>query len=676
MDITSGITEVKGVGDKTADLFHKLNIYTVRDLITVIPRDYLSYEKPVRITEVKEGVRTAVFAKVSSYVKSEKRGKLLISQMTISDPVGSLQVTFFNSPYIKNVFKPGAEYVFVGTVKIWGGKKVMEMPEYYAVQKYRAMTETMQPIYNLTAGLSNNTFRKCIREVIFLSGKVEDILTEDIRKESGLMPLGEALLNIHFPTNREMLKDSIRRLAFNEFLSFLIEVNKLRSENVARKSSFTLSEGAVIRLEAFLKSLPYSLTKAQSKAIDDIVRDMQGPYVMNRLVQGDVGSGKTIVAAAALYLTVLSGYQGALMVPTEVLAVQHYEDFKKLFDKLNIKTGLLTGSLSVKEKRAVYEKLKTGDIDIVIGTHALIQDKPEYERLGLVVTDEQHRFGVKQREKLSEKGNDPHTLIMSATPIPRTLAIILYADLDISVIDELPSGRKKIMNCVVGTSYRDTAYNFIYKEIEKGHQAYIICPMVEASEGCDAENVVDYSEMLKNHYGGRVRVEYLHGKMPEENKNAILKHFMNREIDVLVSTTVIEVGINNQNATVMMVENAERFGLAQLHQLRGRVGRGDAQSYCIFINTKDTEEALTRLRVLENSNDGFYIANEDLKQRGPGDFFGIRQSGDVIFRVADIYNHHDMLKAAQDTVIKYGDILAERLCELQGRSDIQVVTTL
>ena len=667
MNINSSILEVKGIGEKTAKLYQKLNINTVKDLIMNIPRDYLSYDEPTRIADIKEGVRVAIYAKVSSRVTSLKRGRYNISSFNVTDSSGYLQLTFFNSPYIKNVYKIGDSYIFVGTVKNKFGKKVLEMPEHYTEQQYRIMTKSMQPVYNLTSGLSNKSFQKTVRDVISFAGQITDILPEELRVKYSLMTMSEALMNVHFPRNIEILKDSLRRIAFNEFLVFLLEVNRLRAENVAEKSSYKITEEAKVSLESFLVSLPYSLTGAQKKAIDDILNDMSSEYVMNRLVQGDVGSGKTVVAAAALYATVLSGYQGALMVPTEVLAVQHYEDFQKMFTKLGVKVGLLTGSLSIKEKRAVYEKLKKGDIDIIIGTQALIQEKPEYKNLGLVCTDEQHRFGVKQREKLSLKGDHPHTLIMSATPIPRTLAIIIYADLDISVIDELPGGRKKIMNCVVGTSYREVAYNFIRKEVEKRHQAYIICPMVESSEGCDAENVIDYSDDLKNIFRNTIKVEYLHGKMSENGKNDILHRFMTGEIDVLVSTTVIEVGINNPNATVMMVENAERFGLAQLHQLRGRVGRGDAQSYCIFINTKESEDSVNRLKILENSNDGFYIANEDLKQRGPGDFFGIRQSGDVNFRVADIYNHSDMLKKAQDAVINYSDILNERLNAIRNK---------
>nr|MCR5542636.1 ATP-dependent DNA helicase RecG [Eubacterium sp.] len=465
------------------------------------------------------------------------------------------------------------------------------------------------------------------------------------------------LKEIHFPQNEETLKRAISRIAFDEFLEFLIRIRKLRESTVSEPNGHVITEEAELKANAFTAGLPFELTNGQKAAVEDIIGDMKSEFVMNRLVQGDVGSGKTIVAVIALLVNCLSGYQGALMVPTEVLAVQHYEDVAKLMKPYKLNVRLLTGSMTAKEKRTVYEEIKEGRCDIVIGTHAIIQDGTEFKNLGLVITDEQHRFGVKQREKLSEKGASPHVLVMSATPIPRTLAIILYADMDISVIKELPSDRKRIMNCVVGTDYRPSAYTFIKNQVKEGHQAYVICPMVEESETTDAEDVINYSEELKNALGSEVRVSYLHGKMKEAEKTEILHKFIAREIDVLVSTTVIEVGINNPNATVMMIENAERFGLAQLHQLRGRVGRGEAQSYCIFINVKKSEDSITRLKVLENSNDGFYIASEDLKLRGPGDFFGIRQSGDMDFHMADIYNHADMLRLAQDISLEYGESL-------------------
>ena len=470
------------------------------------------------------------------------------------------------------------------------------------------------------------------------------------------MSRGQSLLQMHFPENEEKLKSAIKRIALDEFLGFLIGIRRLKEEIVKEENAHKINEEARCKKDGFIAGLPFELTNGQKEAIRDIETDMSSDHMMNRLIQGDVGSGKTVVAVAALLMNSISGYQGALMVPTEVLAVQHYEDICKMLKPYKLTIRLLTGSSTAKEKREILNELKTGICDIVIGTHAIIQDNVDFYSLGLVITDEQHRFGVKQREKLAEKGYKPHVMVMSATPIPRTLAIIIYADMDISVINELPAERKKTKNCVVGTSYRPAAYNFIRKEVQAGHQAYVICPMIEENETTEAEDVINYTESLKQNLGGSVRVDYLHGKMKEDQKKDILHRFINREIDVLVSTTVIEVGINNPNATVMMIENAERFGLAQLHQLRGRVGRGDAQSYAIFINVKQSKESMERLKVLEDSNDGFHIASEDLRLRGPGDFFGVRQSGDMNFKVADIYNHSDMLVLAQELSLKYPDL--------------------
>ena len=453
-------------------------------------------------------------------------------------------------------------------------------------------------------------------------------------------------------------------MAFDEFYSFISNLHRIKDDNVYAENTCIINCDEEVR--TFIENLKFKLTGAQMNAVRDMLDDMRSEHVMNRLVQGDVGSGKTIVAAAGLYAVAASGYQGVIMAPTEVLAVQHYKELSSLFEPYGISVGLLTGSMTAKEKREMYSRIKNMDVQVVVGTHALIQDKVEYGRLALVVTDEQHRFGVKQRERLASKGEAPHTLVMSATPIPRTLAIIMYGDLDISVIDELPAGRIPIKNCVVDESYRKTALGFIMKEVSQGHQIYIVCPMVEASEVLDdVANVTEYTEELKKSirdgYGADTSVVCLYGKMKAEEKNRILQDFADGKISILVSTTVIEVGINNPNATVMMVENAERFGLAQLHQLRGRVGRGNLQSYCIFMSGKKDKDTMERLNVLEKSNDGFYIAGEDLKMRGPGDFFGIRQSGELMFKVGDIYNHADMLRAAQDVYDRYGQEIDAKL---------------
>lgn len=653
MELLDNITTIKGIGDKTAASFARLGIHTVKDLISTYPRNYLTYGEPVDIKDTAVGERCAITAIISSGVYSRKVRSLNITTMTVKDSTGSVQITWFNSPFLQKVFHKGETYVFVGTIKVKNNMRILEMPEYYKPAVYEGMRQEMQPIYPLTQGLSNKTFQKAVincRETIY---KMEDYLPDTVRYDNSLMEITEAYENVHFPMNETVLKNAIRRFAFDEFYKFLYDMGSLKAENVEQENCHIIVQGKAVA--DFIDELPYKFTKGQAEAIEDILSDMGSDRIMNRLVQGDVGSGKTIVAITALYATVKQGFQGALMVPTEVLAKQHFTELSKIFASYNISVACLVGSLSMKEKRQIYDKVSSGEVDILIGTHALIEDKVEFKDLGLVITDEQHRFGVNQRKKLASKGTFPHVLVMSATPIPRTLAIIMYADLDISVISELPKGRKRIMNCVVGTNYRNTAYQFIAGQIAEGSQVYVICPMVNESDTLDVTNVVEYTDTLKGALPPSARVAMLHGQMKADEKNSIMDEFLAGNIDVLVSTTVIEVGINNPNATVMMVENAERFGLAQLHQLRGRVGRGTKQSYCIFVNGKESKESTERLKVLEESNDGFYIASEDLKLRGPGDFFGIRQSGEVLFTLADIYNHADMLKLAQDIYRKYGD---------------------
>ena len=657
MRLEDNITEVKGIGDKTAATFHKVGVDCIGDLIRYYPRSYKVYEQPVSVNSLAEGDRAAVFCKIVSGVAVNRGRRFTIVTLSAADDTGSIKMLWFNMPFLRNVLHKGESYIFVGSIKIVGSSRVMEMPEYYTQFNYQKMLSTMQPVYPLVSGLTNNMVMKALREVSWMIGSIPDWLNDDIRREYGVIGLGEALNRVHFPKNKEELRDAIERLAFDEFLHFIIDVSKIKEKTIMLSNGHKVTEEAISRRAGFEAGLGFTLTDGQRAAVDDIAADMSSDHVMNRLIQGDVGSGKTVVAAEALYMAAVSGYQGALMVPTEVLAEQHFNELTKLFKPYKLRVGLLTGSLAAKERRLIYERLKNGEIDVIVGTHALITEKVEYKNLGLVITDEQHRFGVKQRERLGLKGDMPHVLIMSATPIPRTLAIILYADMDISVIKELPAGRKRIKNCVVGTDYRPSAYKFIRNEVANGHQAYVICPMVEESEAVDAENVVNYADELAAALGGSVRVKFLHGRMKEQEKLEVMESFLKHETDVLVSTTVIEVGINNPNATVMMIETAERFGLAQLHQLRGRVGRGDAQSYCIFINVKKSDESVKRLKVLEDSNDGFYIAAEDLKLRGPGEFFGIRQSGDIAFRVADIYSHADILRRAQEAAIKYGGIL-------------------
>lgn len=648
MQLGDSVSKIKGVGDKTSTLFHKLGVDTVEDLIHLYPRYYLSYEEPVDIGALKAGERAAIRASVASYVEVKRVRSLTLVTCMVKDITGAVKLTWFNMPYLRNAFHIGQEFIFVGTVTAKGAALVMEHPEYYSPEKYAALTRTRQPVYPLTERLSNKLVSKAMRQALSLMQQMEESLPKQVVSEFHLMPISRAVCQMHFPESEEALREASNRMVFDEFFFYLSAMELIKDRQNFQDNHYPIPYTE--DTEAFICGLPFALTNAQKRVIDEIRADLAGGHAMNRLVQGDVGSGKTIVAVVACLMAVQAGYQCAYMAPTEVLAYQHYDSISKLLSGKGVRIGLLVGSLSAKEKRHIYEKLKNHALDLVIGTHALIQNQAEYDRLALVITDEQHRFGVKQRQALSKKGWEPHVMVMSATPIPRTLALILYGDLDISIIDELPANRLPIKNCVVGTGYRLTAYRFIEKEVASGHQVYVICPMVEESEGLEVENVISYTDTLRAAVSQGIRIEYLHGKMHSEEKRDIMQRYYNREIDVLVSTTVIEVGIDNPNATVMMVENAERFGLAQLHQLRGRVGRGDAQSYCIFICGRETKEAMERLEVMGKSNDGFFIANEDLRLRGPGDFFGYRQSGETYFELADIYSHADILKDARDAV--------------------------
>ena len=666
MVLSDSIKTIKGIGDKMAETLSKLGIYTVSDLLMYYPRTYISYEDPVDIENLQTGMRQSVRARINSRVEVKKVRGLTISIVYAKDYTGTIKLIWFNCPFLRNFFHIGQEYVFSGDVSYKSGMMTMSQPEYFTPDKYQALTNVWQPVYTVTPGISSKTIQKAVRNALPAALGFTDYIPETARSEYGIMTLSDAISLIHFPADEYHLKQAVKRVAFDEFYSFIADMHRLKKDCVTYGNDCVIACDDDVR--RFIENLSFKLTDAQMNAVRDMLADMSSDHVMNRLVQGDVGSGKTIVAAVGLFAAAMSGWQGVIMAPTEVLAVQHYKELKAQFAPYGITVGLLTGSMTAKEKRLMYHDIKNGDVAVIVGTHALIQDKVEYSRLGLVVTDEQHRFGVKQRERLAEKGGHPHTLVMSATPIPRTLAIIMYGDLDISVIDELPAGRIPIKNCVVDESYRKTAQRFIMKEVRMGHQVYIVCPMVEASEVLDdVANVTEYTEELsstfKEQFGCDVQITCLHGKMRAEEKNKILEDFANGSISILVSTTVIEVGINNPNATVMMVENAERFGLAQLHQLRGRVGRGKLQSYCIFVSGKKDKDTMERLGVLERSNDGFFIAGEDLKMRGPGDFFGIRQSGDVMFKVGDIYNHADMLKAAQEVYDSYGDEIDRKIQE-------------
>lgn len=649
------LRELKGVGEKTEKLYQKLNIQDTDDLLRYYPRTYDSFEDPIPVSELKEGTLAAVRVSIISGVYVNQIRNLQIISVTAADERDKLNITWFNTPYLKSTLKKGRIFVFRGKVAHKQGKLLMEHPEIFTPAAYEEVLNSLQPIYGLTAGLSNKSITKLIKTVLKEEQLKMEYLPEEVRERYGLADYNFSIRTIHFPESKEQLLTARKRLVFDEFLLFILAVQLLKEKTEEAPNTFPMKQ--TWTTEQIIESLPYRLTNAQLNAWHEIERDLAGQALMSRLVQGDVGSGKTILAFLAMILTYENGYQAALMVPTEVLARQHYESFLKLIKEqgLSCRVILLTGSHTAKEKRERYAMIASGEAHIIIGTHALIQEKVVYHKLGLVITDEQHRFGVKQREALTTMGNPPNVLVMSATPIPRTLAIILYGDLDISVINELPAKRLPIKNCVVGTSYRPSAYTFIEKQVREGRQAYIICPMVEESEGFDGENVLDYTEKLKGILPKDFRITYLHGKMKAKEKNQVMEQFASGEIQILVSTTVVEVGVNVPNATVMMVENAERFGLAQLHQLRGRVGRGEHQSYCIFVQGNEVKETSKRLQILNKSNDGFFIAGEDLKLRGPGDLFGIRQSGLMEFKLGDIYQDADILKAASEAA---GEILS------------------
>lgn len=650
------VHSLKGIGEKTGKLFEKLGVLSIDDLLSYYPRAYDTYEAPVPIGQLKDQAVMAVESLLLKGADLVRLNHIQIVSVQLKDMTGSLQVSWYNMPYMRANLKSGETYVFRGRVVKKRGRLVMEQPEVFTPQAYEAVAHSMQPVYGQTRGLSNKTIVKAQQQALEVRRLEREYMPAGLRRKYELAEINYAMEHIHFPADRTELLFARKRLVFDEFFMFLVGVRRMKEHREDKHSPYVIKRvPAAGKLKA---SLPYALTGAQERALEEVYRDMEGGLVMNRLIQGDVGSGKTIIAILALVQAAYNGYQGALMVPTEVLARQHYESMTSLFQAHGITKVpiLVTGSMTAKEKRLAYGKIADHEADIIIGTHALIQEKVVYDNLALVITDEQHRFGVGQRELLSTKGQEPHVLVMSATPIPRTLAIILYGDLDISVIDELPQGRQAIKNCVVDPAYRPKAYAFIQKQVEMGHQAYIICPMVEASEMIEAENVLDYTKSLRTELSSGITVEYLHGKMKAKEKNGIMERFAAGGIQVLVSTTVIEVGVNVPNATVMMIENAERFGLAQLHQLRGRVGRGDAQSYCIMVNCSHDENTGERLDILNRSNDGFYIASEDLKLRGPGDIFGLRQSGDMEFKLADIFTDANILKRVSEEVDRLLDM--------------------
>lgn len=649
MNETARISTLKGIGEKTEKIFQKAGIYTIGDLIRYFPRGYDVYEEPVPISELEEGKTMTVTGSIYGRIQVGGSPKMQITTVYLKDISGTLKVIWFRMPFLRNTLAKAGAITLRGRVIRKKEGLIMEHPEVFCpASKYDLKQDTLQPIYPLVTGLTNHAVMKAVRQVLEECDVGEGILPKDMVREYQLSDYRRAIYGIHFPKDKEEFYHARKRLVFEEFMLFILSLRMLKESEERVLNPYCFRKQP--QIEKFLNSLPFELTDAQKTVWREIKNDMAGIHVMSRLVQGDVGSGKTIVALLAMMYTGLNGYQAAMMAPTEVLARQHFENINHMLQEyeISLKVGLLTGSMTARQKRMVYEAVEAGEIQLVIGTHALIQEKVIYKNLALVVTDEQHRFGVKQRESLANKGVSPHILVMSATPIPRTLAIIVYGDLDISVINELPKNRLPIKNCVVDTGYRNTAYRFIKNQIAQGRQCYVICPMVEESETLEVENVTDYTENLQEIMGVNIKVQCLHGKMKQSQKDEIMEAFSKNEIQVLVSTTVIEVGIDVPNSTVMLIENAERFGLAQLHQLRGRVGRGKYQSYCIFMSASKSKETKERLDILNESNDGFFIASEDLRLRGPGDLFGIRQSGILDFKLGDVFQDSQVLQQASE----------------------------
>ncbi len=652
----ASVKQIKGVGEKTAALFHKLHIDTVGDLIAHYPRTYVRYPVAKAPGGAAAGETAAVSGRITKAPVVRRSGNMAVTISWVGAADDGIELVWFRMPYIRNNLQPGNSYVFYGKVLWKNGRKVMEQPVIYSREQYDGIAQTFLPVYALTGGISNNQISKAVRAALSDERLFADVLPGEIRDKYGLSEYNYAIRQIHFPDDMDTLIEARKRLVFDEFFFFILSMQYQKEKRVRDKNEFVFADDDFV--ETLKKGLSFRLTKAQEAALSDIRRDMRGPCVMQRLIQGDVGSGKTILAFLAMADAAHNGCQSAIMAPTEVLARQHRDTFEKLCEQLGLKIPvvLLTGALTARQKRMAYEALQLYPNAMIVGTHALIQEKAVYDNLALVITDEQHRFGVRQREVFAEKGSHPHILVMSATPIPRTLAIIVYGDMDISVVDEVPEKRLPVRNCVVDTRYRPKAYDFIEKEVRLGHQAYVICPLVEETENLDLENVTDYVKMLRGIFPEEIQLGLLHGQMKPDQKNKVMEAYQKNEVQVLVSTTVVEVGVNVPNATVMMIENAERFGLAQLHQLRGRVGRGDAQSYCIMVNGSVAETAKKRLEILNASNDGFAIASEDLKLRGPGDFFGIRQSGELQFALGDIYQDAAVLAQASGAV---GELLAE-----------------
>ena len=641
--MSKDIRYLKGVGEKRAELFAKKGINTVEDLLYYFPRSHEDRSEMKEIADCKEGETVCVSVTVFSPVKDVRvRRNLLISTMIVSDTTGALNVVWYNNKYVKGQFFTGDEYILYGKITRNRGKMEMINPVYEKKGKER-FTGKIVPLYPLTEGLTQKIVQSSMELAIKEAGRLEEYIPTEIREQYNIAELNYAMKNIHFPEDFESYNIARERFVFEELLILQLALSGHKDENI-QKDGVKFDDIMCVR--EFTDSLPFPLTNAQKRVLNEILKDTKSGKMMNRLVQGDVGSGKTAVAAAAIYVAVKNGHQAAMMAPTEILAAQHAETLAEFFKDMDINVVMLTGSMKVRDKRLAYDMIAAGAADVVVGTHAIIQEAVEFNDLTLVVADEQHRFGVEQRAKLAAKGNNPHMLIMSATPIPRTLALILYGDLDISIIDELPPGRKPVKTYAVGESMRKRIYSFLEKNVRDGMQAYVVCPLIEDTEKSDLQDAEALVQKLQDIFPV-FKVGLMHGRMKPKLKEEIMDEFVRGEIKILVSTTVIEVGVNVPNANMMIIENAERFGLSQLHQLRGRVGRGGEQAYCILMAHGNNEVTKKRMETMTISNDGFYISEQDLKLRGPGDFFGTRQHGLPEMKIANLFEDRDILAVSQ-----------------------------
>ena len=651
VDLDKDVKYVKTVGPNRVQLLNKLNIYTLKDLIEYYPRDYEDRSKPKNLYECTDGEEVLIEAMAVGRITEMHKGRMTISRLIVKDQTGTCYITWFNQGYLRDKFQPGRMYRFFGKISNKNGRLEMNSPVYDEIDQSKN-TGKIIPIYPLTYELKQNTLRKIIENGLAeVKGKLTETLPEYILKENNLWDINNTIERIHFPIEFSDFNKARERLVFEELLTTQLALLKLKNNYEHETDGIQFSKD--VYMSDVINILPFKLTKAQLRVLEEIDRDMESNKPMNRLLQGDVGSGKTVVAMIAAYKAVKSGYQATIMAPTAILASQHLESFQGILEELGIKTELLISSVTKKKKSEILEKLQSGEIDILIGTHAILEENVVFKNLGLVVTDEQHRFGVKQRGTIASKGQNPDVIAMSATPIPRTLALILYGDLDISIIDELPPNRKKIETYAVRKNMEERVNNFIRKQITEGRQAYIVCPLVEENEDMEGlQSVIELAERYQKETFSEYKVAYLHGKMKPKEKDEIMERFKNGEIQILIATTVIEVGVNVPNSSIMVVENAERFGLAQLHQLRGRVGRGEYQSYCILKYEGNSETIKQRMKVMCDTNDGFIISEKDLELRGSGDFFGTEQHGLPEFKIANLFEDIAVLKKVQRLALK------------------------